>query len=447
MSRNEFTKTSRILAKGEYASNDTWATGLNNNDLIVGPTGAGKTRYYVKPNLLQCNESVVVTDTKGSLVREVGQVLAARGYRVLHVDFTDVAAGNGYNPLDFIRVDPQTGAPDEQDIMSIARALCPAEDADGPFWENAAQMYVAAFIGYVMEFLPKRERTLEYVLRLAAAMNQPAIPGKRDSKSVAECLLDEACVQAPDSFAARKWTSFSVTTKAEKMNASILGIVAEKLDTLTFAGSFEMFSKYDRIDFKALGQRKTALFLTVSDTDPSMYRLVSLLYTQALQQLCRFADSCEGAELPVPVRLYLDDFATNCRIDGFDRIISVIRSRNIAVSVVLQSLTQLEALYTRPAALTIVNGCDHLLYLGGQDVETAEYVSRRANKMLDTVLNQPVDRVWLLERGRRARTVQRYDLRDHELYAELSEAKPVLAVDESTRAATPECDKNGRFLW
>ena len=436
MSDNVYTKTQRILARNEYASNDTWATGLNNNDLIIGPTGSGKTRYYVKPNLLQCNESVIVTDTKGSLVREVGPVLEARGYCIEHIDFTDVTAGTGYNPLDFIRVNPETGAICEQDILRIARALCPIENQIEPFWDYAAQMYIGALIGYVMEFLPESEHTLEYVLKLAAGMNTPAEPKKdeKERKSVTERLFEEARVQAPDSFAAQKWASFSVTIKADKMNASILGIVAEKLDTLAFGDTYQMFSKEQRIDFRSLGERKTALFLTVSDTDASMYRLVSLLYTQALQALCQFADKSEGSALPVPVRLYLDDFATNCRIDGFDKIISVIRSRNIAVSVVLQSLTQLESLYTRAEALTIANGCDHWLYLGGQDIETAGIVSRRVNKTLDTVLNQPVDRMWLLRRGHRGKTVQRYLLSEHELYPELPEAKAINSADVSLAA-------------
>lgn len=415
MQNNKHTQANRIMARDEFASNDTWKTGLNNNDLIIGSTGAGKTRNYVKPNLMQCNESVIVTDTKGNLVREVGPLLARHGYRVVHIDFTNVGAkgGIGYNPLDFIRVSKK-GKPDEQDIMRVAKALCPIEDPQQAFWEYSAEMYIACLIGYVMECLPRNEHTLEYVLELVSELGT----------GVTAQLMEELCDIAPDSFAATKWRSFSATEKADKMYSSIIGVVAEKLNPLMFSGTKRIFSRKERIDFKSLGQRKTALFLTVSDTDRSMDRIVSLFYTQALNELCRFADNhCEGSALPMPVRLYLDDFATNCRIEDFDKIISVIRSRNISVSVILQSITQLDAIYTHPQAMTIVNGCDHIVYLGGQDVETAEVIAQKADVTTGSVLNQPVGKVWLFERGQGGKEVELFRLEEHERYDELPEAK------------------------
>lgn len=419
----------RILAQGHLVSNDTRATHLNNNDLIVGASGAGKTQGYVKPNLLQMNESAIVTDTKGSLVCELGPVLRANGYDVLAIDFTDMASGMGYNPLDFIGCNAGTGRPRERDIMKVAAVLCPVEESRDPFWELSARDYIAMLIGYVLESLPEDEQNLLSVAQLAGELRpaKPTLPTGRTGM-----LLDEFSEMDPDSFTARKWRSIKPTLAAEKTNASILSFVSEKLGLFLYDDAAAMASNPIRIDFRDLGLRKTALFLTVSDMDRSHDRMVALLYAQALQQLVEYADKeCPCHALPVPVRLYLDDFATNAVIPDFDNIISVIRSRNIAVSVVLQSITQLDALYGKQKATTIVNGCDHLLYLGGQDVETARFVGMKAHKTVDTILDQPVGTVWLFERGAKAQMVDLFDVAGHERYGELL---AVMAAEEGACA-------------
>lgn len=403
----------RILAKGQQVSSDTWETGLNNNDLIIGPSGAGKTRGYVKPNLLQTTESVIVADTKGSLVHEVGPAMEKRGYKVIHIDFVDLLGSYGYNPLDYVRQDPRTGRYKEQDIMSIARCLVPVENQKEPFWDYAASMYLAAMIGYVLESLPEEEHTLEYAALLL---------GEMYSKN-AERMFQELGEEDPDSFAYKKFRTFMGTATAEKMHASILGVLAEKLDPLTYDGPLAMYQKPQRVDFAALGRERTAVFLSISDTDRSADRLVDLFYTQALQTLCRSADrDYPDHRLPVPVRLILDDFATNTYIPDFDKIISVIRSREISVSVIIQSLSQLEALYGEARAQTIVNNCDHCLYLGGQDVGTARYIGVKANRTADAILNMPLEEAYLFTRGSLPRKVQKYDLRSHERFRDLPEA-------------------------
>lgn len=418
----------RILAAGRTISNDTRVTHLNNNDLVIGPSGAGKTRGYVKPNLLQCNGSVIVTDTKGNLVREVGPALAAHGYQVACVDFTDIAGWGsspvrdvpggillGYNPLDFIRT--RGDGFSEQDVMTIATALCPVEEQESdPFWPHAAAMYVSAFIAYVMECLPDNERNLASVVRMVSLMGGSAIG----------IMMDELCALDPQGMAARRWRAIKASRGADKMDASIRGILESNLQPLSFDGADRMFTRPDRIDFTALATGKWAVFVNVSDTDRSMDRVVSLFYAQALQQLCRFADTqCEGSRLPVPVRLYLDDFATNCRIADFDKVIAVIRSRGISVSVILQSLTQLEGLYGRAVAASIANNCDHWLYLGGQDVATADQISVKACRTLDQVMQMPLDKVYLFERGRKAELVAPYDITTHPLYGDTPEGRRV----------------------
>ena len=407
----------RILAEGQLIPNDPLVSGINNNDLIIGPSGAGKTRGYVAPNLLQCAESCIITDTKGSLVKDVGPVLADRGYRVRSIDFTDFFASTcGYNPLEFIRRDSRTGRYSQQDILTVCAALIPVESHD-PFWDLSARTYLSCLIAYVLECLPPREQTLEYVMALFNEMT----PTAKDEPSNFARLLEILGAEDPDSFAYRTYRSISGQATADRMFESIRAMISEKLAPLVFDGPCRLYDMQERIDFADLGRRKTAVFLTVSDLDRSMDRLVNLFYTQALQALCISADKDYPAHsLPVPVRLYLDDFATNTFIPDFDKTISVIRSRGVSVSVILQSISQLEALYGHARAATIMNNCDNCLYLGGQDVDTARFIAVKANRTTDTILSLPLGEAWLFTRGRSPRKVRRFDLSAHDLYPELS---------------------------
>ena len=407
--------TFRVLATGQKICNDTWKTGLNNNDLIIGPSGAGKTRSYVKPNLMQCEESVIVADTKGCLVQEVGPLMKKRGFQVINIDFTDMLGSYGYNPLDYIRRNKRTGRYSEQDIMTVAACLSPVEGSKEPFWEKSARMYLACMIGYVLECLPPEEHTLEYVQKLYAEMNTDNF----------DILMEDLGMQNPDSFAYKKYQMFCKAKEAKLTYECIRMFIAEKLDSLTFDGPLQLYKNPKRVKFENLGRKKTAVFLTISDTDRSMDTLASLFYTQAFHALCDSADrDYPSHRLPVPVRLILDDFATNVQIPNFDNLISVIRSREIYVSVILQSLSQLNAIYGAEKAKTIVNNCDNCLYLGGQDVDTARYVSFKANRTMDSVLNMPLGEAYLFTRGTLPRKVRKFEITTHELYTELPEASP-----------------------
>ena len=403
--------TYRILAEGQLVSNDTWSTGLNNNDLIIGPSGAGKTRGYVIPNILQGNESLIVADTKNSLRGMLEKPLKKKGYKIVSVDFTDCRASSwGYNPFDFIRYDSDRDAYCEQDIMTVAACLVPVETYSDPFWDLAARMFAESLIGYVLECLPESEHTLDSVETLIVELGGPKIAH----------LFNELEVLSSKSFALKRYKMFKSCAKAEKMYSSIIGILAEKISPLAFDGTSAMYSHCQRISFADLGREKTAVFLNVSDTDRSLDRLISLFYTQALHVLCCTADrDCPDHRLPVPVRLMLDDFAANTTIPDFDKIISVIRSREIYVSVILQSLSQLETLYSRAKAMTILDNFDHLLYLGGQDVETARHIGIKANKSTCSVLNMPLSSAWLFERGADPRQVEKFRLEAHEEYRQL----------------------------
>lgn len=424
------TQTYRILAQDHTISNDTWETGINNNDLIIGPSGAGKTRSYVKPNIMQCNESLVVTDTKSSLLDELGPFLKQKGVQVINIDFTSMLDSFGYNPLDYIHYDEATGKYSERDMMSIAACLVPIETTKDPFWESSARMFVEAMIGYVLECLPKEEHTLEYVTKLFGQMGVP----KNEELSPFDVLMTELGEENPDSFAYKKYAMFKDLRTSDKTYECIRAFLAEKLDPLTYDGPLQMYSRPDKIDFKRLGREKTVVFLNVSDTDRSADRLVNLFYTQALHTLCESADKDYPAHrLPMPVRFILDDFAANAVIPDFDKIISVIRSREIYVSIVLQSLPQLTALYGPYRSSTIIDNCDNWLYLGGRDIETVRHISYMSNRPMDAILNLPLGQAFLFTRGQPSRVVTKFDIKSHEQYRHLPEA----GLDEQAEISRP----------
>ena len=410
----------RILANGITVSNDTWATGLANHDLIIGPTGGGKTRSYVVPNLLSSAESFVATDTKGSLRRQVGGILERRGFRVLELDFTDVLHSPwGYNPLRYIRWDGDRQCWNEQDIITVAAVLVPVTSRTDPFWDLSARNYAEALIGYTLDNLPREEHTLVSVAKLFAEAET----------GVLDELMREYCTICPDSFAAMRWKFLQGGRKADKTYSSILAILSQKLSNYSFGGVQQLFTNQNQIDFAAISQEPTAVFLRVSDSDFSLANLTSVFYTQALQMLINEADSRPDNRLQIPVRLYLDDFS-NLIIPDMDKTISIIRSREISVSIALQSVTQLEGLYGHDKAMTIIDNCDHLLYLGGQSVETARFIGAKANKPASAILNLPLGKAWLFERGNSPREVKKYDLTRHPLYRQLPEYAAQRAVPE-----------------
>ena len=402
----------RILAEGQQISNDTWSTGLNNNDCIIGPSGAGKTRGYVLPNILQCNGSMIITDTKGALREQAGAILQRNGYKIHELNLADCRASTiGYNPLRFIRYDQERERYNEQDILRVSACLVPIEIRSDPFWDRAARMLLETLIGYLLDCQYPEEHTLDNVLLLLSELGG----GK------AGALLDEYITIAPDSFTAIRWRLYKAMAPADKTQACIQGILAEKLSVLMFDGLSALFRRTDQLDFAAMGREKTALFLNVSDTDRSLDPLAALFYAQALQELCREADKNPDHRLTIPVRFYLDDFAANTTIPDFDKIISIIRSREISVSIILQSISQLESLYSHARAMTILNNCDNMLYLGGQDVETAAYISKKSNRPVSAILNMSLADAWLFTRGREPQQVRKYDLTRHPQYWEQPE--------------------------
>ena len=387
----------RILGKNIYVSNDCRKTGLNNNDLIVGVSGSGKTGGYVIPNIEISNESMIIADTKGNLYRKYAKKLEDAGYVIHLLDFVNLDNSESYNPLDYIKPGKEEDSCREQDIITIARAMVPGKTKDDPFWDESARTVVASLIAFVKEALPEKEQHLESVLKIFKLLGTPE--GTQ--------LFREFEAEKPNSFAIKKYQQYQKTFAADRTWGCICQFVTEALELYDLAEVKELFHKRSAFQFSELGEQKTAVFINISDTDRAFDKLVNVFYTQALHELCAAADKKENGCLDIPVRIILDDFATNVYIPDFDKIISVIRSRGISVSIILQSISQLETLYTKPQAQTIINGCDHLLYLGSQDVDTAQFIGVKANKTTDHILNMKLNEAYLFSRGELPKMIEK----------------------------------------
>lgn len=385
----------RILAEGISVSNDTWATGVNNNTLLIGASGSGKTRGYVIPNIRQAKESLIITDPKGNLYDKLAPELAAKGYEVDCLDFKNCAESRcGYNPLDYIRMEDD-GKPNEQDILTIAAAMSPVENTRDPYWSLASRDLLSSFIGYTMTYLPKEEQNLRTICKLADV----------EADGRYEKLLDELGQEEPEAFAIRQYSVIRTASDAEKTVASIRGVLAPRLSPFRVKGVERLSTMRNRVRFEDLRKKKTALFVNISDTDPSMDILVALFYNQAFHTL--IDEEAKSGELFLPVHIIMDDFACGCRLENFDRLISVIRSRDIYASIIIQSVAQLEKLYGAAAA-TICENCDTTLYLGGNDPITARWIGQRSNNPAFSVLSMTVEEALLLQRGQTVKKVHRY---------------------------------------
>ncbi len=377
-----------ILAKGQTYSLDTYETQLNNNVLVVGTSGSGKTRSIVEPNILQATGSYIVSDPKGNLHRKYKSYLESQGYRVLKLDFTDPLNSAHYNFFNYIR--------STADIVKVAHMLIYQEETGhrvDPFWDQSSQLLVQSIISYLMEFSRKDERNLKNLMRLISLCT---ITEDSDEETPVDVIMKDAGKKNPDSYAVNTYKKFRIA--ATRTLKSILITVNAKLGVFDFPEMNTMMA-CDDINIPMIGEQNTALFVVVSDTDRSMDNLANVFFTQAMQELCRHADKeCPDEHLPVPVRFILDDFATNVRIEDFPRMIASIRSRWISTMLMIQAESQLDAAYDEDSK-TIIGNCDTYVYLGGNDLATARAVADRCDVPYKKILNMPIGTNWIFRRG------------------------------------------------
>lgn len=392
----------RIIASGITRLNDGKLTGLNRNDLVIGGSGSGKTTGYISPNIYHPSGSFVCSDTKGKLCGKYRKSLEDKGYDVRLIDLVDPSASCGYNPLSYIRRN-KSGMLLEADIKKIATLLVPEMAKDDPFWTQSAARMISLYIGYVIEAMPYDKRNMTSVLKLHRGFLSGAASDK----------VEEFALDHPDSYTARKYAMLSDFNKSEKTYRCVLEFVNESLDAFDCKEFNTIFESGDAIDIHQLGRKKTALFINSSDHDRSYSVLSCIINCQILQTLIDDADKNETGELPCPVNLFLDDFAAAAKIPDFDMTISIIRSRNISVSIMLQSLSQLNHMYGKDSATTIINNCDTILYLGGgHDLETADFVSNHANMTRHSVLSLPRGKAILITSGEKPLQVDKIKATD-----------------------------------
>ena len=389
----EIRENELILADGQYYSMDCYKTQLNNNVLIVGAAGAGKTRSIVSPNILQATGSYVITDPKGQLHKKYGEYLKSKGYKVKVLDLIHPGNSDGYNPLHYIR--------NTQDMIKMAHMImdCSMQQEFvrvDPFWEESGEMLLSALIGYLSIHRPKHEQIIRNIFKLMAACE--VRENSSELKTTLDRIFDEIEKRNKDDFSYGQYRKFR--QGAGKTLCSVLISLSARLGRYDYP-EFHKMTEKDELDLGSIGLEKTAVFVIISDKDRSMDGFANIFYSQAMDELCRVADDeCQDGRLPIPVRFILDDFATNCKISDFPRMISSIRSRGISTMLILQSEAQLQNCYG-PDGRTVIANCDTYIYLGGNDLETAEAISRRCDVPLGKILYMPVGTNWIFRRGQK----------------------------------------------
>lgn len=391
----------RVLGKGICVSNDTRKTHLNNNDLICGSSGSSKTGSIIYTQLKTLDDSsLVVSDTKSRLYSMFKDELEMKGYKVLKLDFINPETSCIYNPLEYIRK-YSSGKYSETDITKLVASLLPLGNLERePFWIMSARIFLEFFISFALEALPEKEHTMYYVSRLYRAFT------KENGSLGFVPWLDSH----PDSFASVRYAEICGLKSADKTLSSIYGFINTALFPFDISEMRYIFDTdmkdrekgTEKLDIGMLGEQKTVLFLNISDVDHSLDTLVNIFFSQAIQTLILNADKNPDGRLRIPVRLIMDDFASSATIPDFDRIISVVRSRDLWLTLSIQSFTQLESIYTHEQAHTIISNCDHIVFLGSNDLRSAEFIGTRAMKPPESILNMDRTKEYFLEGGRPA---------------------------------------------
>lgn len=343
----------------------------NLNTLVCGGSGAGKTRFYCKPNLMQANTSFVILDPKGEIVRDVGKLLEAKGYEIKVLDLISMEKSHCYNPFVYLRSDNDI----QRLVTNLFKSTTPkGSQSNDPFWDTAASMLLLALVFYLHYEAPEDEQNFAMVMEMLRA---GAIEDEEEPRpSPLDNLFSELEYENPEHIALKYYHSYH--SGSAKTLKSIQITLAARLEKFNLE-SLAALTNTDELELETLGEKKTALFALIPDNDTSFNFLVSLLYTQLFQQLFYSADHIHGGSLPIPVHFLMDEFANVSLPDDFDKILSVMRSRSVSVSIILQNLAQLKALFEKQWE-SIVGNCDEFLYLGGNEQSTHKYVSELLGK-------------------------------------------------------------------
>lgn len=348
----------------------------NLNTIIIGGSGAGKTRFYGKPNIMQCNTSFVVLDPKGEILRDTGNLLEKEGYVIKIVDLINMDKSHCYNPFEYIH--------DDKDVLKLITNLIrnttpKGSQTNDPFWEKSETALLEGLCLLLLHEAPKEEQNFTMVMEMIASAEV-----REDDEyyvSPLDRLFDELEREKPSSLAVKQYKIYKQA--AGKTAKSILISVGVRLAAFNLE-SIASITSTDELELEKVGERKTAIFAVIPDNDSTFNFLVGMLYTQLFQTLYYQADIIHEGELPIPVHFLMDEFANVALPDEFDKLLSTMRSRQIFVSIIIQNLAQIKALY-KDAWESIVGNCDELYYLGGNEQSTHKFISEYLGKeTLDT---------------------------------------------------------------
>ena len=362
------TQTERLMMSNR-PKNPKYAR--NKNILVIGGSGSGKTRFFVKPNLMQLHSSYVVTDPKGTLILETGSLLVRAGYKVKVLNTINFKKSMHYNPFAYLR--------SEKDILKLTNTIIANTKGDGEkssedFWVKAERLLYCALIGYIWYEAPEEEKNFITLLEMINASE--AREDDEAYQSPVDLMFSRLEEKEPDHFAVKQYKKYKLA--AGKTAKSILISCGARLAPFDIKELRDLM-EYDDLELDTLGDRKTALFLIMSDTDTTFNFVIAMLQSQLFNLLCDKADDEYGGRLPVHVRCILDEFANIGQIPNFDKLIATIRSREISASIILQSQSQLKTIY-KDAANTIVGNCDTTLFLGGKEKSTLKELSEILGK-------------------------------------------------------------------
>ena len=344
----------------------------NLNVLVVGGSGAGKTRFYAKPNVMNANTSFVCLDPKGELLRDTGELLKAKGYDIKVIDLIDMDRSHCYNPFVYLRNDNDI----QRLVTNLFKNTTPKESKGGqdPFWDQAAQMLLLALVFYLHYEAPADEQNFPMVMEMIRAGE--VREDNEDYQSPLDELFDRLELKNPEHIALKYYRSYH--SGSAKTLKSIQITLISRLEKFNLE-SLAKITQTDELELWSLGEKKTAIFAVIPDNDSSFNFIVGMLYTQLFQQLYYQADVVHGGRLPVHVHFVMDEFANVALPDEFDKLLSTMRSREISVSIIIQNLAQLKALFEKQWE-SIVGNCDEFVYLGGNEQSTHEYVSKLLGK-------------------------------------------------------------------
>ena len=342
----------------------------NKNVLVVGGSGSGKTRFWLKPNLLQCHSSYVVTDPKGSIVVECGTALLKNGYRLKILNTINFSKSMHYNPFAYIH--------SEKDILKLVTTLMTNTKGEGsggdPFWEKSERLLLTALIAYLHYEAPVEEQNFATLLEMLNTMQ--VLEDDEEYQNPVDLLFEELAKKKPNSFAGRQYKLYKLA--AGKTAKSILISCGARLAPFDIQELRDL-TMYDELQLDTLGDKKTALFLIMSDTDSTFNFLISMVYTQLFNLLCDKADDVYGGKLPIHVRCLIDECANIGQIPNLEKLVATIRSREISACLVLQARSQLKAIY-KDNADTIVGNMDSQIFLGGSEPTTLKDLSEMLGK-------------------------------------------------------------------